>query len=420
MKDALTELFRNPPKIFSPVPIWWWSGEPLNKERLRWQMERLAEAGVFNVLVLNLAPNGPLFGSAPDDPPFLSDAWWDCFLFVLQQAEQLGMLVWFYDQLGFSGARLQDQLLFAHPEFRGAAVRWIAVSVRKGESITFTPPPGVVPLALHAMPVEGSQDGVGAKCLAVFYEGTVLPFQWKAPATNDWQLLFFYAVPSKFDYLNPKACQALFDRVHNEFERRAGKYLGKVLVGSFQDEFPMLPRWTWRFPEEFRCRKGYELREWLPALFFPTTDEGKKVRYDAIDVLTAMAEEAFFRPLFEWHEKHGMLCAYDQMNRNADPIEGQRWYLDYFRTMRWFSAPGQDHGGDCKPHDAIAQLYRRARVWLESFHSSGWGHTLDELSQWLHRWYQRGANPTGVTIAPSPTTSPASVSCSVKASMFAP
>jgi hypothetical protein len=143
---ALAEAFREPPKIFSPVPIWWWSGEPVVKERLRWQMERLAEAGVFNVLVMNLAPNGPLFGSDPDEPAFLSGAWWDCFEFVLQQAEQLGMLVWFYDQLGFSGARLQDKLLFAHPEFRSAEVRWVSETVKGGSSITISPPPNGVPL----------------------------------------------------------------------------------------------------------------------------------------------------------------------------------------------------------------------------------------------------------------------------------
>ncbi len=387
-RQSLEGAFAAPPKIYSPVPIWWWSGEPLVKERLRWQMERLVEGGVFNVLILNLAPDGPLFGSDPDEPPFLSEGWWDCFLFVLEQAEQLGMLVWFYDQLGFSGARLQDRLVFAHPEFRGATVQWIEVTVSGGESVSLQPPPKAVPLAAHAVPADGEGN---ARCLAVFFEGTPTPLRWQAPSGR-WRVILFFAVPSKFDYLNPKACAALFNTVHGEMERRAGKYLGKVLVGSFQDEFPMLPLWTWRFPDEFRKRKGYEVREWMPALFFPTSDEGMKVRCDVREVLTNLAEEAFFRPLFEWHEKHGLLCGYDQTNRNADPIEGQRWYLDYWKTMRWYSAPGQDHGGDAKPHAAIAQCYRRQRVWLEGFHSSGWGHTIDELTGWLHRWYQRGAN----------------------------
>lgn len=383
---TLAEMFREPPKIFSPVPIWWWSGEPLVKERLKWQMERLAEAGVFNVLIMNLAPNGPLFGNDPDEPAFMSESWWDCFEFVLQQAEQLGMSVWFHDQLGFPRVRLQDKLLFDHPEFRGATIRWVSEIVAGGKNVTITPPPDSIPLAVHALPRDGN-----ARCLAVFYDGAPSPFVWKAPP-GEWQVLLFYAVPSKFDFLNPRACKTLFDAVYGEFERRVRRYFGKVLVGSFQNELPMLPRWTWFFPEEFRRRRGYEIREWLPALFFPTDEEGLKVRCDVLEVLAELAEEAFFRPLFEWHERNGLAWGCDRIVRNADPIEGQRWYLDYFRTMRWFSAPGQDQSGDCKPHDAIAQLYRRKRVWLKGFFNSGWGHCLDELSQWIHRWYLRGAN----------------------------
>ncbi|MCB0049301.1 MAG: hypothetical protein KDE24_07145, partial [Caldilinea sp.] len=55
--------FSTPPKEYSPVPIWWWSGERLDPQRLRWQLERFAEGGVYNLIVLNLAPTSPLYGS---------------------------------------------------------------------------------------------------------------------------------------------------------------------------------------------------------------------------------------------------------------------------------------------------------------------------------------------------------------------
>ena len=257
VKGQIEDKFRSPPKDFSPIPVWWWGGEALDKRRLKWQMERSAEAGIYNVIVANLASNRFMAESDPDAPSFLSESWWDYFLFILQCAEQLEMAVWFCDQLGFPGTGLQDKLIFARPEFRGASVRWVSEAVKGGRTVTISPPLGAVPLAVHAI----SQDGGETRCLAIFYEGTPSPFQWKAPS-GDWLVVLFYAVPSKFDYLNPQACQVLFDKIHGEFERRAGKYLGKVLVGSFQCELPMLPRWTWRFPEEFRRRKGYEIREW--------------------------------------------------------------------------------------------------------------------------------------------------------------
>lgn len=387
MKGQIEDKFRSPPKTFSPIPVWWWGGEVLDKRRLKWQMERLAEVGIYNVIVAHPASNGLVAESNPNAPSFLSESWWDYFLFILQCAEQLGMAVWFCGQLGFPGTRLQDRLIFAHPEFRGASVRWVSETVRGGRTVTISPPLGAVPLAVQAI----SQDGSETRCLAIFYEGTPSPFQWKA-SSGDWLVVLFYAVPSKFDYLNPQACQVLFDKIHGEFERRAGKYLGKVLVGSFQCELPMLPRWTWRFPEEFRRRKGYEIREWLPALFFPTNEEGRKVRCDVVEVLSESAEEAFFKPLAEWHEKHGMIFACSQMNRKSEPIEEFHWYLDYFRTMRWSSLIGQNQSGDSKLHDSIAQIYKRKGVVLQGFLNIGWGCNLDEISQWLHRWYQRGAN----------------------------
>lgn len=73
MLTDLDKRFDDPPRSFSPVPIWWWSGEKLDAQRLRWQLERFAEGGVYNLLIMNLAPAGPLYGSDPDDPPYFSE-----------------------------------------------------------------------------------------------------------------------------------------------------------------------------------------------------------------------------------------------------------------------------------------------------------------------------------------------------------
>ena len=77
-------------------------------------------------------------------------------------------------------------------------------------------------------------------------------------------------------------------------------------------------------------------------------------------------------------------------------------YIDYFRTQRWFSAPGYDDAGrhrvtgrnyyDTKIAASIARLYGRPRVWSEAFHSSGWGRTTDQTLSWLSANYAFGAN----------------------------
>src|SRR3954463_2421831 len=104
----LWERFADPPREFSPVPLWWWSGETVTAERLRWQLERLPPprrapglglstvatappAAAFNVVVMNVAPTSPLYGKDADDPPFMSEAWWALFEGVCDDADELGV-----------------------------------------------------------------------------------------------------------------------------------------------------------------------------------------------------------------------------------------------------------------------------------------------------------------------------------------
>jgi hypothetical protein len=333
----LAELLDRPPREFSPAAIWWWSGEALDRARLRWQLERFVAGGVHNLVILNLAPSGPMFGCDADDPPFFSDRWWDLLDDVCSDAQELGAYLWFYDQLGFSGADLQARLVQEVPSYAG---QWLE---RSGRVVT-----------------------------------------------------------RGFDYLSADAGAALLDRVHGEFERRLPHRLGSVIVGSFQDELPSLPTWSATFAVEFERRRGYDLTPLLAALWSGSeTDDGARVRRDYHLTRAELAEEAFFRPLAEWHERHGLLHGCDQQDpaRAGDPVEGVRLYADYARTHRWFGAPGSDHHGDARIHSSLAHLYGRGRTWIEAFHSSGWGGTLEETFDWLLPWLRSGAtlyNPHAV------------------------
>jgi len=564
---TLRENFAEPDPLYSPVPIWWWSGDPVTKEGISTQLQRLAEGGIHNAIVLNLAPSGPLYGSAADDPPFLSERWWELFAHALEEGKRYGVRLWFYDQLGFSGAGLQARVVRDHPEYRGLDLDVYRRDIVGPTEETWTVPPGGTLLAAfvarrvngtpapaskvpywvwqkdtamspgicyfrkrvslpevpaaarieitcdnaYVLYVNGTKVGEehvagragwgraesydvtpylrsGANVVAIQAENFVgnagLLFQliagkdrwvsdetvkvsptlksdWMQPTFDDdeWEPAFrvcpaldepwgsieglslpdspsqvevvrevreiptegvvgkvmfrvgpgnyrfygFFTRPGGFDYHNPEACAALLDLVHGEMERRFGDELGKQIAGSFQDEFPALPRYSSRFVDEFSKRCGYDLRPWLPALYDEVesppewreklggTPLSAQVRADAARVASSLCEEAFFIPLEQWHERYGMLCGYDQTVRNADPLRGEKYYIDYFRAMRHYSAPGNDMDGDVKPHQSIAVLYNKPRVWLEAFHSSGWGQTLEEIAFLLHPWFVNGA-----------------------------
>jgi len=575
--DTLARTFASAPPEFGPVPIWWWSGERLDRERLFWQLEQFAHGHIFNVIVLNLAPSGPLFGSDADDPAFFSEEWWALFESVVGRARELGIRIWFYDQIGFSGASIQARLVTEHPEYQARALRMERIDASAAGPLEWKLPPGAQFLAAHAawrsdevavqsphwiwLPGAQSQHGrayfrrsvtldepphqawisltadngyrlfingaemgadsgyseshwqraerfdiashlrAGENTIAIeaenmggpaglLVETIVVPeedagffsidsdqqwlvtdapeegwrdadfvpgkgwfqpeiigshgiapwglvagirpvhqpppfetiqhlfrlqpdedgvIRWRAPDGKA-TLLISYTVPGGFDYLNPSAGAALLDTIHGEFERRLGEHLGSTIAGSFQDELPAIPHWSAHVPAEFEERKGYSIIEHLPALFFDMDDRHAdsfellqmRVRTDLYEVLTDLAEESFFKPAFDWHEKHGMICGYDQVARSGDPIHATQWYLDYFETHRWYGAPGNDMDGRTRPHSSIANIYDRPRVWLEGFHSSGWGQTIEDVAHLLHAFYREGAtlyNPHAIYYA---------------------
>ena len=111
--EDLLARFTDPGPQYGPLPIWWWSGARVTRERLRWQMEQLVAGGVRQAVVLCLAPTGPMFGSVADDPPFLSPEWLELFDGACADADELGFTLWLYDQIGFSGANFQGRLIAA-------------------------------------------------------------------------------------------------------------------------------------------------------------------------------------------------------------------------------------------------------------------------------------------------------------------
>lgn len=381
MSTSPAELFDNPPRDFSPTPLWWWSGAKVTRERLRWQLERFLAGGVYNLVIINLAPAGPIVGARADDPAWFSEEWWDRFIDTCRIAEELGMRIWFYDQIGFSGANVQGSITHDHPDAAGLALRLRDPAVHGGRVevvgsevvVAGYVPDGGVPKGYRRIDVE--PDGaVGAP------DGTVLSL--------------VTAVPTAFDYLAPAAVGLLIDLIHGEFERRVPQFLGNVIAGSFQDELPATNSWTPRFADEFRTRLGYDVLDHLPALWRGSDDASAKVRGDYYAVRTELTEEALFRPLGEWHDRRGMLIGADQFNpaRAGLPNQSTQLYSDYFRTHRWYNAAGSDHEGDAKVHSSMAHLYGHQRVWMESFHSSGWGGTLEDTYDWLLPMLRSGAN----------------------------
>ena len=152
--------------------------------------------------------------------------------------------------------------------------------------------------------------------------------------------------------------------------------------------------WADDLAAEFQRRKGYDLFEALPAMFQDVGPKTVKYRLDFMDVKVQLAQERYFIPIFQWHWSRGKIYGCDQGSRGRNPLE----FGDYFSAVRWYTAPGHDTpGGHAdlikgKVSSSIAQLYKRPRVWLEGYHSLGWGATPENLMFATRENYLYGCN----------------------------
>lgn len=179
------------------------------------------------------------------------------------------------------------------------------------------------------------------------------------------------------------------------------KLSGRATLGLnyfFQDELQLGTGeriWADDLADVFAARKGYPLWAALPAVF--DADVGartEKNRLDFADLRVRLAEERYFRPIFDWHASKGRIYACDSAGRGKNPVE----FGDYFSATRWYTAPGHDTPGGqadfikCKVSASVAHFYKRPRVWLEGYHSFGWGATPERLLFASNENFLFGAN----------------------------
>ena len=91
-----------------------------------------------------------------------------------------------------------------------------------------------------------------------------------------------------------------------------------------------LPTWAPHFPARFEAIAGYDPIPHLAALWEDLGPDGERFRHDFHVVRGALAEDAFFKPLSAWHDRHGLLLGFDQQGgaREGRPIASARIYGD--------------------------------------------------------------------------------------------
>lgn len=379
---------------YGEVPLWWWEGEPMARERVTWELETLAAKGVRSVCPIQRSP-------ARCDPPSFTPKWWEMFEFVHEECQRLGMTLWAYDQIGYGHYGWLEKAAAKTQDNRTSRVVFLQVDADPKSPVDLVLPNGEC-LGVRAYPLTGGvADDAQSVDLTDYLDDRVL--RW-TPTDGSWRVAVSVAAPETIFQLSDQSTDTFLDMLYGEVERRLGHdAMGKSFVGMFQDEHPSTPRdvYTDSLAELFKQRCGYDIARAIPALHFDVGALTPKYRTDYYDTYLMEDERCYWRRVFEWAELRGLQTSHDNWGRQ-NLVQQSFGYIDYFRTQRWFSAPGYDDFGqspltqrnyyDTKIAASLARLYERPRVWAEVFHSSGWGRTTDQALSWLSANYAFGAN----------------------------
>ena len=381
----IKEYFQHPPKGYGNVPFYWWNGDSLKRERLLEQLDILSDASTdgFAVSYIHTHPKVDIeqnaqgygsFGRADGGiPEVFSEEWWKLWNWFSGACAERGIGLGVDDYvIGWAGNGYYVDELCADSSFAHYQGRLKADihTVKPGDELT-------VELPEHVLTVTTYPDKINLASNI-----TNQRLHWKSD-TDKTQKVYILSTTPSYE-LHPEYGKRLVDVYFNRFWEKMDYKGRKGINYFFQDELHYalnIHSWCEDMTSEFKKRKGYDILPYLPALFEPIGDITPKIRLDYSEVVTQLAEERYFKPVFDWHKERNLIYGCDNNGRGLQPLE----YMDYFRSISWFTAPGNDAPArgssfrQTKVSSSVAHLYQRPRTWLEAFHSMGW----DSNGEWL-------------------------------------
>jgi len=412
--QSITELqrgFERPPDDARIMMRWWWFGPSVTKSELEREMRLMKEGGIGGFEVQ------PVYPLLPDNPaagirnfPYLSDEFIDALRFVSIKARELGLRM--------------DLTLGSGWPYGGPSVPITeAAGMLRSERVKVQPGTRRVPLP-NIMP--------GDKLLAVFladglrelteiHDGAVwLPAELQGPQ----EVLFFTssrtgmqvkrpAVGAEGYVLNHLDKQATENYLKNVGDRLLQAFGSNPPYAVFCDSLEVYNQdWTPDFLDEFRKRRGYDLRPHLPALIADVGPKTLEIRRDWGKTITELYNERFLQPLHDWSRRNKTLLRVQNYGvpavslsgyKDVDLPEGEGAQWKVVRGTRWASSASHIYGRPvtssetwtwlhspsfrATPLDMKAEADRHFLMGINQLIGHGWPYTAEGVEYPGWRFY---------------------------------
>ena len=373
--DELKERFRDPPREYSLTPLWSWNST-LTPEKLTWQIDQMVDKGVYGAFMHVRA------GLDESRTPYFSEGFWNGVQASVEHAASVGFKTWIYDEDRWPSGAAGGRTMRANPERNTA-------TGLEHESLLLRGPQQKALRFANAKFVIAARSLGGDRIDAKSLIDLSRQQSWDVPS-GEWRLCIFRPTHGGIplpNYINPDTIREFLDNTYEQYAARFGGHFGKTIPGSFFDEiFNIALAWDPILAERFKKAKGYDLETVLPLLYHEGGARTVKVRCDYFEVFTKLYEDAWFRQIAEWCERHKLKLT-GHTNESLRHIKDQG---DYFRTWRHAQIPGTDNEdfrytfprtiGAWKPKQlsSVSHLYGKPRAAVEALGGAGWAITLEQ------------------------------------------
>ncbi len=369
----LIKTWNAPPAEFRSAPFWSWNAE-LDPLRLCRAIESMHAAGMGGFFMHSR------YGLKT---PYLSDDWFACVTVCIERAAELGMKAYLYDEDRWPSGPAGGAVTRDKPEY--------ALHVLRAE------PPGEA---------DSEFDRQGLFAVRLDEQGRLTGYEQVDDASDAGAgnvIAFDMAVAGLsgqhndapyLDTMNAEAVAEFLNVTYQAYADRYAKRFGDVVPAIFTDEpnygrvgtdrqGRIILQWTSNLPREFRKRRGYDLRDHLPELAYPTPAGFSKVRYDYRRTLTELFVENFTQQIGRWCERSdialtGHMLAEETLSSQVRVVGA---CMPHYEHMQW---PGIDILTDqadelatAKQCSSVADQLGRERVLSELYGCTGWDWPLE-------------------------------------------
>jgi hypothetical protein len=390
--------FANPPDDARIMMRWWWFGPGVVKPELERELLAMKAGGIGGVEiqpVYALALDGATPGFK--NLPYLSPAFLDDVSFTAQTARANGLRM---DMTLASGWPYGG----AHVPIDEAAakLRVATVDVPGGERSVAIPVLDGGEMLVAAFVGDGSAKDWQPKGLQLVSAAPQDGHLQIEPAAKARVLVLFIMGRTKQQV--KRAAVGAEGFVLDHFSRKAIddhlKIVGEPLMNAFGDKPPYAvfsdslevygADWTNDLLDQFKQRRGYDLRPNLPELWRGTDELAAELRHDWGLTLTELIDENYLTPINDWANAHGTRVRSQtygdpavslSSNRLVALPEGEGPQWDRFSYTRWATSASHLYGRNV----TSAETW----TWL---HSPAFRATPLDMKAEADRFFLQGVN----------------------------